>query len=292
LLLTPTGFATALSILVFRKFCRTDLHPMPGGSIGRSYTFSLVFLLVPLSVFLFFSLSKSVKLNWTGPLWLALIPFIAHYMAPETGVSYQRLFRWVHRAWPATIAVSLMVYGASLHYLSLGIPGLPYPANFPLVGCRDLGQQIEKIENDIESATGVAPLVVGMDKYRIASLLAFYRPEITPLDKSVPKESIMGTAGCDLFGGNSLMYQYWFPGKIDENRAMILVSTKRSHLEGNNILSRVRERGDIKELIVHKNGKPVGHYFYVITKGYSDSRRLPDKPGASLISKKERDLAN
>jgi dolichol-phosphate mannosyltransferase len=292
LLLTPTGFAAALSILIFRKTCRADLPPGPGGSKGRNYSFGLIFLLVPLSVFITFSLSKSIKLNWTGPLWLSLIPFIAHHMAPETGLFPQRLFHWVHRAWPATIAVSLLLYGASLHYLSLGFPGLPYPADFPLVGYRDLGQQIEKIENDIESATGVEPLVVGMDKYGIASLLAFYRPEITLFSKSAQRESVTDTAGRDLFGGNSLMYQHWFYGKVKCNRILILVSTKRSYLEGSNIVSRVREVGDIKELIVHKNGKPVGSYFYVITKGYADFKSRPENPGASFISEKELDPAN
>jgi dolichol-phosphate mannosyltransferase len=281
-LLTPTGAAAAFSLLFFKKPLRGGFGPAPGSSKTRGFTFSVVFLLVPLSVFMIFSLTKSVKLNWTGPLWLSLIPFLAHYMAPETGIRSRRLFRLVQQAWPATIAASLLIYGASLHYLSLGLPGLPYPINFPIVGCRDLGRQIEQIENDIESVTGVEPIVVGMDKYRIASLLAFYRPEKMGFSESVLRESVTTTAGCDLFGGNSLMYQYWFPEEVNENRVMILVSSKRSQLEGSNIYSRVREMGDIQELVVHKNATPVGRYFYVVAKGYIDGKGLPDKFEASL----------
>jgi dolichol-phosphate mannosyltransferase len=288
-LLTPTGFAAALSILIFRKACRVDFHHPSDSSISRSYTFGLVFLLVPLSVFLTFSLSKPVKLNWTGPLWLSLIPFIAHYMVPEPGISSQRLIRLVQRAWPATIAVSLLIYGASLHYLSLGLPGLSYPSNFPLVGGKDLGRQIEQIENDIESKSGVEPLVVGLDKYRISSLLAFYRPENTSSPGSGPRESVLYTAGSNLFGGDSLMYRYWFPEKVTENRAMILVSAKRNLLEGNNILSRVREMGKIEELVVRKNGKPVGSYFYAVATGYTAGKGLIDTSAASsFISKQQR----
>jgi dolichol-phosphate mannosyltransferase len=286
LLLTPTGCAAALSILIYRKTCRETLPTLSSGSKGRSYRFGVVFLLVPLCVFIIFSLSKSIKLNWTGPLWLSLIPFIAYYMVLKTPFPYQRLFHQVQRAWPATLAVSLLVYGVSLHYVSLGLPGLPYPANFPIVGCKDLGQQIEKIENDIESVTGVEPLVVGMDKYGIASLLAFYRPKITLPNHCAQREGIADTAGRDLFGGNSLMYQYWFPGIINENRTMILVSAKRSYLEGNNILSRVKEMGDIQEITVHKNGKPVGRFFYVVTKGYTNIKRQANSPEASFISEK------
>lgn len=286
MLLTPTGFAAALSILALRKTRRADFSSSPDRSEGRAYIFCLVFLLVPLSVFLLFSLSRSIKLNWTGPLWLSLIPFIAHYMVPVRGVyAGGWLFRLAQRAWPATIAVSLLIYGASLHYLSLGLPGLPYPENFPLMGSRDLGRQIERIEDEIESTTGVEPLVVGMDKYRIASLLAFYRPETRDKLESAPRESVMGTAGCDMFGGNSLMYRYWFPEKVSENRAMILVSDKRRHLEESTILSQVRERGNINELVVRKNGTPVGRYFYVIAKGYKGGRELSDIPDTSLVSR-------
>jgi dolichol-phosphate mannosyltransferase len=205
-------------------------------------------------------------------------------MAPGAGLASKRLFRIVQRAWPITIAASLLFYGASLHYLSLGLPGLAYPNNFPLVGCRDLGRQIERIEDNLELTSGVEPLVVGMDKYRIASLLAFYRPEMALSDKTALKESVIGTAGCHLFGGNSLMYQYWFPEKTNENKVMILVGAKRGDLEGSNIPTRVREMGNIQKLVVHKNGKPVGNYFYLVVKGYTESRSLPGEPAASLIS--------
>ncbi|MFH0727180.1 MAG: glycosyltransferase family 39 protein [Pseudomonadota bacterium] len=290
ILLTPTGFVAAVSLLFCRKTCQADFGLGDLESKSRSFTFALVFLLFPLSIFLTFSLSKSIKLNWTGPLWLSLIPFIAYYIVPETGIASRRLFQLVQRAWPTTIAVSLLIYGASLHYLTLGLPGLPYPKNFPLVGCRDLGRQIEVIENDIESANGVEPLVVGMDKYRTASLLAFYRPELTKRpNEPAAKESVIGTAGCHLFGGNSLMYAYWFPEKRVENQAMILVSPKRGDLEGTNVRSRIGEMGDIQELVVRKNGRPVGNYFYVVAKGYKDDTPSSGNPDASLISNRKQD---
>ncbi len=259
-LLTPTGFAAAVSLLFFRKSCRAGSSLAPIHSKSRSYTFSLVLLLVPLSVFLTFSLSKPVKLNWTGPLWLSLMPFIAHYMAPETGIASRRLAHLVQRAWPATIAASLLIYAASLHYLSLGIPGIPYPENFPLVGGSDLGQQIEQIENDIELASGVEPLVVGMDKYRTASLLAFYRPELAE-DKNglTASEGVAETSGCHLFGGNSLMYRYWFPEKVNENRLMILVSPQRADLDKTNVRSRISQMGDVQELVIQTEAA-VGKY--------------------------------
>ncbi|MBW2368860.1 MAG: glycosyltransferase family 39 protein [Deltaproteobacteria bacterium] len=289
-LLTPTGLLAAISI-IFSKKVRLPTFPSAVTiSKYRSHTFALVFLLVPLSVFMVFSLSKEVKLHWTGPLWLAVIPFMAHYMGgggavPKISAASRRLFRFVQRMWPATIAASLLIYGAALHYVTLGLPGLPYPDNFFLAGFRDLGQQIEQVENDIELATGVEPLVVGMDKYRTASLLAFYRPRPrAQMNESLERESVLHTAGCHLFGENSLMYQYWFPEKVHDKSVMILVSPRRDKLTTERILSRVKEMGNIQEITLHKNGRSVGKYYYVVVNGDNDRKNPFGNLSPSIVS--------
>ena len=114
-------------------------------------------------------------MNWTGPLWLAAVPFVAQYLSRLKTSSPAPRFAFLIKAWPATIVVVLLLYGATLHYLTLGFPGIPYPKNFLLLGWSDLASQIERIEDGIEGAGGAEPLVVGMDKMQIASGLAFYR---------------------------------------------------------------------------------------------------------------------
>ncbi len=69
LLLTPLGVVLAGQSLRLR---RDDVSPE-----ARRRLFAQVFTLVPLAVFVVFSLTHRVKLNWTGPLWLAVIPPIA-----------------------------------------------------------------------------------------------------------------------------------------------------------------------------------------------------------------------
>lgn len=283
-LITPTGFLAAMLAVFFSKYPLA--YPGRLNNLKRQgHTFAVVFLLVPLSVFFVFSLCRIVKLNWTGPLWLAVVPFMAHYMiATLKNERARRLFGIAQRVWPATIAGFILIYGASLHYLALGLPGLPYPDNFSLVGCRDLGQQIEQIEKNIETMTGETPLVVGMDKYRTASLLAFYLPRgRTAVNESPLNDRNLDITGCHLFGGNSLMYRYWFPEDAAHRRDMILVSPKRRQLNRPSVRSRVRESGDIQELVVRKNGKPVGNYYYVVVKGYKKDREAIDAPVLSTI---------
>ncbi len=69
LLLTPLGIILAGQSLRTRR----DEPPEE----ARRRLFAQVFTLLPLLVFVVFSLIHRVKLNWTGPLWLAVMPQIA-----------------------------------------------------------------------------------------------------------------------------------------------------------------------------------------------------------------------
>jgi dolichol-phosphate mannosyltransferase len=230
------------------------------GKRGRGWRFALIFSLAPLSVFFLFSLGREVKLNWTGPLWLAMVLLIASYMR----ATWQRkkLDMLLQRSWLATIVTSMLLYGAFLHYLVLGIPGLPYPKDFSPLCWKELGQKIEAVEDEIEGKTGVEPLVVGMDKYTIASQLAFYRTKAEKHREQFEKEGVLNTTGPHLFGRDSLMYRYWFPEKEHERRNMILVSEKVDDLKNALLFSQIRNTGKIREIVIRRNGMPVGRYYY------------------------------
>src|SRR5262249_11138356 len=74
LFLTPIGLAAAVVALVQH---RKALLVASRRQRDRRPLFAAVFTLVPLAVFVAFSLSHQVKLNWTGPLWLAVVPALA-----------------------------------------------------------------------------------------------------------------------------------------------------------------------------------------------------------------------
>ena len=90
LLLTPVGLVAASRTL----FARSG----PDGSwladrrnwlADRRNAFMAIYTLVPLSVFIFFSLFHEVKLNWTGPVWLAILPALAAKLRgarPNSGI--------------------------------------------------------------------------------------------------------------------------------------------------------------------------------------------------------------
>ncbi len=71
---------------------------------------------------------SEVKLNWTGPLWLATIPFVAQsiqlYTVKTKAEIKTRLGRVVLPSWQITFISLILIYGAALHYIGIGIPGV------------------------------------------------------------------------------------------------------------------------------------------------------------------------
>ena len=69
ILLTPTGVLAAGHCLRPKRV-RLAFPPSTPGDIGRrSYLFDMTMVVIPLAIFVMFSLTSETKLNWTGPLW-------------------------------------------------------------------------------------------------------------------------------------------------------------------------------------------------------------------------------
>ncbi|RME21852.1 MAG: dolichyl-phosphate beta-D-mannosyltransferase, partial [Candidatus Zixiibacteriota bacterium] len=76
ILLSPVGFVEAVRALV--RLCRKRLSVVEEATAqNKRRLFMLVFSLVPLSVFVLHSVQAPPKLNWTGPVWLAVLPAMA-----------------------------------------------------------------------------------------------------------------------------------------------------------------------------------------------------------------------
>ncbi len=262
LLLTPVGLIAVVKALLPHWLGGPDLGNHPT-AIRRRW-FTLAFTLAPLAVFVLFSLRHSPKLNWTGPLWLAVIPMLAWELVPSRGVIANAAEQFGRRLWAPTVVVTLILFGGFLHYLALGLPGVVgYDHNMTLpVAWEEMGRLVEDLEHTTEEMTGQEPLVVGMDKYYIASQMAFYRR-----DALNPQEGVVNTTS-NLFYGNGLMYEYWFPSREQNGRTLILVSFDAKALEYKVVAARVRSLGPIQEQSITKNGRTVGHFFYRLAYGY------------------------
>jgi dolichol-phosphate mannosyltransferase len=239
----------------------------------RRRLFIRMTVLLPLAIFAIFSLRHDVKLDWTGAPWTAALPLIAAGMI-SSKAPLSRLKAWIRAAWTPTLVTMLLIYGAGLHYLALGLPGLGYGKHIELfpVGWREFSRQIADTTAQVRTQTGVEPLVVGMDRYAIASELAFYGAERT--------HSELQTSSAHLFEGVGLMYERWVPRQLQEGRNLLLVAWDASDLRGPTIDSHAERFGPIEEEILTRDARIVRRYYHRLAYNYRSEPRAAQAHGS------------
>jgi dolichol-phosphate mannosyltransferase len=257
-LLTPAG-AVSLATSLWGK------SDADGGALRRR-RFMLLAVLLPLTVFFLFSLRHEVKLDWTGTLWLAAVPALAWAMvASSRGEPAAGLNAWARAAWPPTLVILVLIYGAAFHYLVLGLPGAGYSEHIELVpvGWRSLAEQVAAVDAEVRAQTGTEPLVVGMDRYAIASELAFYSPDRA--------HAISQTSSDHLFGGVGLMYERWSAAADQVGRTLLLVGYRTEDVSGREVESRVQGLGPVREGMLARDGRLIRRYYYRIAYAYLEA---------------------
>ncbi|MBB3386633.1 MULTISPECIES: glycosyltransferase family 39 protein [unclassified Rhizobium] len=253
-LLTPTGFiATAASL-------KANLAAARSRPATARVLFILLFTLIPLSIFVLFSLFHENKPNWTGPLWLAVLPFVASMLIGATGKDTW-LEKRLRRAWIPTIGITTAVYALLFHYVVLGFPGIGYIHNIRTlpVAWSEFGQAVNAVEAAAAKESAAPVVLIGMDKYFLASELAFYGRQAQGIRAN--------SVGLSAIGGSSLMYDVWYPAETLLGSTAVLVSLKRSELQQDDLPQYFSSLSNIQEQVVRKNGAIVGSFYYRI--GYN-----------------------
>lgn len=281
LLITPLSVAAMAQAAWSRRSGRS----LPGAGAWESHVnasrvrlFAAVFTLAPLAVFVLFSMRHHPKLNWTGPLWIASIPVIAGALVHAEGVRASLLARGSRAIWAPVIILCMMVYAAGLYYVSFGFPGVGYPERFRFVGWRQLIAQVELVEETVEAQEQIEPLVVGMDKYGLASLLAFYRTVAeSGYASHNPAEGVTHTASQNIIDGPGLMYERWFLSKAQNGVPMILVAAKAHVLTDANLRPHFERLTEISQFSYVLHGRSLDDYYYRIGYGFK-------APGAPRVT--------
>ncbi len=248
-ILTPVGVWVGAGLLFFQRVESEQ---------KRRVLFARVFTLVPLSVFFFFSLTHRVKLNWTGPIWLALLPGLAASLC-LLSPSYRP---WLRTGWRVSVALLVACYCLFLAYLSHGLPGVGYARNMELlpVGWRELGRELEAQKRDLEQSSGGKVMLVGMDRNFIASEAAFYHSD--------QAKAVAETTGAHLFDGRALMYEFWRPAKMEDGATLLLASFEKVTLNSGPIRKRSSSLGEIEERWLTRGGKRIRPYYTRVAFGY------------------------
>jgi len=278
ILLGPAGFAAALFFLFGRK----KFVQIPEIS-NRNYTFALTMTVVPLLIFFFISLTKEVKFNWTCPLWLAALPFMA-FTITDAFWKIRHLpgtrFTW---PWTTTVAVFFFAYGIIFQLFSIGIPGIPYTGGGPLWSWGLYARQVDALVKSVEEQTGIRPLVVGMDQYKTASGIGYYRTRNqNQEDGHHGYDPLKETVGRNFAGNRSaVMYEYWFSPPGDADRPLVLVSPSRSNLDERWLTGPPETIGEIQRLDAVRNGEKVSPLYYRLANIAIPVQRAMESAGVS-----------
>ncbi len=254
-LITPFGLWSAGQVVFYKSIFDAESP----GQKKKKRLFVIFMAVVPLAVFFIFSLTHQPKLNWTGPLWLVTIPGISWILVGLQNNYPTSAQKILGRGWVITVAVFILLYGGLLNYMTPGFPGVPYPRGISdVAGWPDLGAKIGIVARQVEQTSGSKPMIVGMDKYNIASELAFYNRFNGP----------QYTTGAHLFGLGSLMYADWFPLSSCEGKTMIMVARGPEGLQTKVINASFAECDDVRELKIYLNSHEITSYFYRVGYNY------------------------
>ena len=127
------------------------------------------------------------------------------------------------------------------------------------MGWRDLGRQINAIADDIRLKSGLEPVIVGMDRYELASQLTFYAPDHT--------RSVRETSSRNLFGQSGLMYERWAASLAVGNRPLILVAWDLHDISDELTAPYVATLEPPKEGVLRRSGTEIRDFHYRIAHG-------------------------
>ncbi|NLF24692.1 MAG: glycosyltransferase family 39 protein [Deltaproteobacteria bacterium] len=226
------------------------------------HSFIAVFTLTPLFVFVFFSLSKEVKINWLGPVFIPLLPLLSASLV-EAFEGHSIFYKRMWRTWLATFLLVFFGFGLFFLYIGVRIPGIPYTYKMhKFMGGRELARKVLELENPTLGRNSQPRVVVGTDKHYLASQLGFYR---AALAKGAPPPP---TQGRHLLARSSLMHSFWGKPVDFRGRDMVLVSRNPGDLGDDRLLAFFRKVGPLERLTTERNGYKTFELFYRIGEGY------------------------
>jgi dolichol-phosphate mannosyltransferase len=285
---TPLPFI-ALPLLFANRWTEpAGLTADPAHSDLRNRRFVGCFVLAPLAVFAWDALRHLPRLNWTGPIWLAVLPLLGWAIVHASSLRARGIGRALRATAPPLLAGLLVLYAVLGYYVALGFPGVGYPKEAaPLLGWAAAARELSDVRMRVEKETGDTPTIVGMDAYQIASELSFYsmlqnvgEGARLATDGASPK-SLNVTAIGKLFGGEGLMFAYWNPPSQLRGRTLIMVARNRDDLLKASLAKQFsRLETEVQPLpLIHSNyggrQKPVAEFYYRVGYGYQPFDTVP-----------------
>ena len=245
ILLSPIGIIlSALSVSKIKAICAQAANKN-GYHAQQVYKLILCLTFLPLSVFIYFSLTHTPRFHWTAPIWLGLIPLSAYLISPtsESLVNKSALRKLVLYGG----AFLCLGYGALLHYSTLGLPFSNQTKLTSHYFWQQAAQQTHEIEQEIMKKTGQRPIIICLSKWSIASSLRFYDVD-GAVDNIVSRNFINESA---------TMYEEWTEPKNWQGHPVLFVAMHKKDIRKNKLKQFTDSMQPVEEHVLHSDNRKV-----------------------------------
>lgn len=221
--------------------------------------FMRIFTLVPLVFFALFSLNHKINLNWIGPLFLALLPWLAALMAS---------FPKKRTIWLNTALLLLVCYSSGLLIANFNTSEVVQEKLFiKVIAWEPLIKKFHDLAQQIEVETKKTPIFVPLDNFPIGSELSFYQAKFLAQGTIIKSYPIIGS---HIFGWDSLMYRYWSKKEELAGIPLIVISKELWRFDLPELKQQVVEESELKEIWSYGQGqgvKNIPFYYKVVQVG-------------------------
>ena len=233
LLLTPAFLLAAL---------RSLWPDADGTSDARVRRFVTTVVATALLPFVINSFTHAGRAHWTACAWLAVLPGVARLL--PAGSRAVAGARGLQRTFAPTVAGLLLFYGLGLHYVVLGLPGIPYGSAFDRYFWRESIPEIQRTLARLRAETGREPALGTTSKWSIAAVLSFYGP---------PEwQDTVGSR--HYFGKQASMWNQWNPVTPAIGRPLLLVGRNDADLQEKPVLATLEGVGPIHAVPLERDG--------------------------------------
>ncbi|WP_058481786.1 glycosyltransferase family 39 protein [Legionella waltersii] len=261
-----TGVSGTLELLWVSVFFLTPLGVWEVGQlfinkpllspIGNEKTvFVKCFTIIPWVFFFLYSFNHEINLNWIGPLFLGVIPWVAHVMDR----SYKNRIYWF-----CTFLVLLVAYTSVFLLIRFNQSSLVQQKLLvKMIDWDKLVLQFDELAEQTAKSMRKEVVFIPLDNYPINSELAYYQEQLYKQGKVKHKYP---SSGAHLFNRESLMYRYWSKNQTIAGKAIILLSKERWRFDDQEVISRVNDLSPLGQVWSSGQGKHLKNipYFYKV----------------------------
>ncbi|NKI34513.1 glycosyltransferase [Wenzhouxiangella sp. XN79A] len=276
-MLLPLAGLVALLVAALPRL-RRFAAPAP-----RSRRFMLALTLGPLAVFIGFAAFTPTKFHWIVPVWLAMLPMLAATVHPAVQAAGNRpvrpapprLVRGIAAAWRPVLPLSLILAGAGMHYVALGLPGVPWQEHrLGYLGWPEIAVEVHALETELEAETGQRPIVVGLAKWGIAAALSFH--DVDDRRENITARNLVGMGGSQ--------WERWFDPDTDPTRPVLLVSHETKVITKPWLVDALIGLGPLQTRPVYRDGRKIQQMYWRVARGFRPEQlRYPGQDPAKRL---------